>query len=270
MRTDKLILLLVAATIVSGCASWEIPTTPGDLKNAQNYGYHPIDPIPVNIERKDPSREYTNKQLLDALPDETMRLAIGQFDGKVGLTFGTAKAGVAGNNYVVILDYIKFNTDSLPVILEKQQSSTKASFVPGETDPDALVPTYIGVGLRLTANIAVLKGSVDLGNLFALGAAAESNKISGSLVIQTLGISGENVSSVIPMPSEINPSTIQNAILALGTIKAKMYGADTKITPRVVGVYNNLGGGAETINGFISSMLQKPRRLGIDNTIAAR
>ena len=270
MKKIKLTLLIVMTTIFNGCASWSIPTTQGDLKNAQNFGYHPIDPIPVTLDLKDASKPYTNKQLLDALPDETMRLAIGQFDGKAGLTFGTAVAGTAGNNYVVILDYIKFNTNSLPVVLEKQQSSTKASFVPEEPDPDALVPTYIGVGLRLTANIAVIKGSVDLGNLFALGAAAESKKISGSLVIQTLGISGENVSSVIPMPSEINPSTIQNAILALGTIKAKMYGADTKITPRVVGVYNNLCGGAETINGFISSMLQKPRALGIDNTVEAK
>jgi len=263
----RIVLLSLIALYVTGCSSWSIPITQGDLKNAQNYGYHPIDPIPVNLEFKYPSITHTNKHLLNALPDETMRLAIGQFDGKVGLTFGTATAGTEGNNYVVILDYIKFNTDSLPVVLEKEQSTTKANFAPDAPDPDVLVPTYIGVGLRLTANIAVIKGSVDLGNLFALGAAAEAKKISGSLVIQTLGISGENVSSIIPMPSEINASTIQNAILALGTIKAKMYGADTKITPRVVGVYNNLGGGAETINGFISSMLQKPRTLEVDNAV---
>ncbi len=63
------------------------------------------------------------------------------------------------------------------------------------------------------------------------------------------------------MPSEINTTTIQNAILALGTIKAKIYEDNTTITPRVVGVYNNIGGSTEVINGFISSILQKPKIL---------
>ncbi len=263
----KAVSIMIFITLLSGCVSWEIPTTPGDMKNAQNYGYHPIDPIPIELNIKNPTLSVSNTHLLNALPDETMRLAIGQFDGKAGLTFGVAATGVKGNQYVVILDYIKFNTNSLPVVLEKNNTNIKASIIPNAPEPDALVPTYIGVGLRLTANILVTEGSVDLGNLFALGAAAEAKKISGSLVIQTLGVSGENVTSVIPMPSEINTSTIQNAILALGTIKAKIYANDTKITPRVVGVYNNLGGGAETINGFISSMLLKPRSIAIDNTV---
>jgi hypothetical protein len=36
---------------------------------------------------------------------------------------------------------------------------------------------------------------------------------------------------------------MQNAILALGAIKAKLYGQGTIANRRVVGVYNNLGGG---------------------------
>ncbi|AVO51401.1 hypothetical protein [Ectopseudomonas mendocina] len=265
---NKTVSIIMCLAILPGCVSWEIPMTPGDVKSAQNYGYHPIDPIPIELNIADSRLPVSNAHLLNALPDETMRLAIGQFDGKTGLTFGVAATGIKGNQYVVILDYIKFNTNSLPVILEKENANIKANITPNAPEPDALVPTYIGVGLRLTANILVTEGSVDLGNLFALGAAAEAKKISGSLVIQTLGVSGENVSSVIPMPSEINTSTIQNAILALGTIKAKMYANDTKITPRVVGVYNNLGGGAETINGFISSMLLKPRSIDINNAVA--
>jgi hypothetical protein len=64
---------------------------------------------------------------------------------------------------------------------------------------------------------------VDLGNLFALGVAASTGNISGTLVLQTLGISGESISATIPFPSEINNNSIQNAILALGAIKAKIY-----------------------------------------------
>jgi hypothetical protein len=125
-------------------------------------------------------------------------------------------------------------------------------------EANAIVPVYIGVGLRLTANVYVKKGNVDLGSLFALGLAAKSEKVSGTLVIQTLGVSGPEISGLIPMPGEISESTIQNAILSLASIKAKMYDPKTDISPRVVGVYNTLGGGEATINGLISSLLEKP------------
>lgn len=246
---------------MSGCATWQGPNTLGDPKNAQSYGYHPIDPLPVQMKF---TGSLTNQRILDSLPDETMRLAVGEVQGSGGITFGPAKAGYKGNSYVVILDYIKFNTKSFGVKLTPDSSTntTKANLI-HNNDADVIVPTYLGVGLRLTANVTVNEGEVDLGNLFALGVAAQAKKISGTLVVQTLGISGESVSTMIPMPSELNASTIQNAIMSLGAIKAKIYETDTNIIPRVVGVYNNLGGGEETINGFISSMLQEPQELHI-------
>ena len=238
----------------------------GDPKNAQSFGYHPIDPLPVNLNVTG-SGSPDNERLLKALPDETMRLAIGKIEGNGGITYGPAQAGYKGSSYVVVVDYIKFNTRSFGVKLEDSADAevkTKfASLAPNPAEADVIVPVYIGVGLRLTANITVNEGSVNLGSLFALGVAAQSKKVSGTLVVQTLGLSGESISTIIPMPSEINASTIQNALLALGAIKAKMYDTGTIVTPRVVGVYNNLGGGEKTINGFISSMLQKPQILDI-------
>jgi hypothetical protein len=109
----------------------------------------------------------------------------------------------------------------------------------------------------------VHEGMVDLGSLFAIGLAAQAKKITGTLVVQTLGISGEGISAIIPMPAEINSSTIQNAILSLGSIKAKMYESDIIITPRVVGVYNNLGGDIQTINAIISELLKNPKPLEV-------
>ncbi|MHB8523804.1 MAG: hypothetical protein ACYDH9_24035 [Limisphaerales bacterium] len=116
----------------------------------------------------------------------------------------------------------------------------------------------------MTANVLVNEGSIDLGNLIAIGAAAQAKKVSGTLIIQALGISGEGISSSIPIPSEINTTTIQNAIMALGTIKSKIYLDETSISPRVVAVYNNPGGGAETINGFISSLLERELTLDVE------
>jgi hypothetical protein len=239
---------------LGGCATqFPVPDTLGDPKNAGNYGYHPLDPLPVNL-------TVDKTKVLDAMPDETIRIAVGTVSVDGGITFGPAKIGAEGKNYVVVLDYIKFGTDSFAVALSGEKGNRVATLVKASDAPkaNAVVPVYIGVGLRLTANIYVKKGSVDLGSLFALGVAAKAEKVSGTLVIQTLGVSGPEISGLIPMPGEISESTIQNAILALASIKAKMYDTKTLITPRVVGVYNNLGGGEATINGFISSLLEQP------------
>jgi hypothetical protein len=255
---------------------------------SKSYGYHPLDPLPVDIKFQTQGSitpENKSNRILNSLPDETMRLAIGEITRDGGISFGSAKAGFKGKSYIVILDYMKFTTLSLPVqrfnkfdvlILDafmgksdnKVKTNSPDNHSHGETNKDSnstfIVPVYIGVGVRLTANITVNEGKIDLGNLFALGAAANTQKISGTLTIQTLGISGESISTIIPMPSEINPTTIQNAILAIGTIKAKIYDSKTTINPRVVGVYNTLEGGPETINEFITQLLKQKQIINIE------
>jgi hypothetical protein len=248
----RFLLTFVVAIALSGCATqFTVPDTLGDPKNANNYGYHPLDPLPVKL-------TVDKSKVLEEMPDETIRIAIGTVSGDGGITYGTAKIGAEGKNYVVVLDYIKFGTDSFGVALSSPDNKgNKVATLVEASQANAVVPVYIGVGLRLTANVFVKKGSVNLGSLFALGVAAKAEQVSGTLVIQTLGVSGPEISGLIPMPGEISESTIQNAILALASIKAKMYDTKTSITPRVVGVYNNLGGGEATINGFISSLLEK-------------
>lgn len=262
MKSRFLAALLAGALVsVSGCASWRVdpPLTPGDPQNAPSYGYHPIDPLPVEVEA---DGNVTNRRILDALPDETTRIAVGQFQANGGISFGPAKAGAAGNSYLVVLDYVKFNTKSFGVDIA-DVSGRRTATLSASPAPQTIVPVYVGVGLRLTANVTVNEGSVDLGNLFALGVAAQAKKISGTMVVQTMGISGPSISAIVPMPSEINATTIQASLVALGAIKAKIYDQGTEINPRVVGVYNTLGGGQETINGFISSLLEKPQVLAL-------
>ncbi|WP_144607292.1 hypothetical protein [Algoriphagus algorifonticola] len=267
----------IAAIVFSSCNSVKIPKTLGDTSNASSYGYHPIDPLPVWTENLQ-EREIDNGVLLGSMPDETIRLAIAEVTSDGALKFGSTSVGVANHNYVVILDYIKYSTDffrvefineekgEFKVLPRYEKSEIENSYDPiirSTDDGDAVVPVYVGVGLRLTANIMVNKTGVDLGNLFSIGANASSNNIAGTLTVQTLGISGDNISSIIPMPSEINPTTIQNAILALGTIKAKLYDPNTVITPRAVGVYNYIGGSSKTINKFVSSILIERPKLSI-------
>lgn len=271
----KLYLLLLSILLSACSANKKLPDTIGDQKNAVSFGYQPIDPLPVKIEYRDKkfkdsltSLNKINSHLMSSLPDETMRLAIGQIDTKGDISFATAKTGYAGSSYIVILDYIKFDTKSLEVEIKKNEQGEVTDFrlydfyASDIKMPDAIIPMYIGVGLRFTATITVNEGSIDLGNLFAIGVAAESKKVTGTLLIQTLGISGKDISSLIPMPSQINPTTIQNAIMSLAAIKAKIYENDIDINPRVVGFYNNIGGQG-TAQKFISGVMTRGVFLGI-------
>ena len=250
-------LLVLSAWFVTGCTTTQppIPLTQGDPQNAPSFGYTPLDPLPVGV-APIPSNlmDQRNRIILESLPDETIRIATGRITGKGNINFGPAQGGVEGENYVVIIDYIKYTTNSFAVSIDQDSVAT---ILPegSEANPDAVIPVYIGVGLRLTATIHVREGTIDLGNLFAIGAAAQAGQVSGSLVVQTLGVSGEGVSGLIPVPGRIDDSTIQNAIVALGSIKAKLYEDDTRLTPRVVAIYNTIGGGEGTINGFISNLV---------------
>lgn len=265
MTSMKTLLSLLIALIVAACATPpKVPNTLGDPKNATPYGYHPLDPLPIqkNSDFKDFFKD--KKNVLELLSDETIRIAVGTVSAEGGISFGPAKIGIEGKNYVVILDYIKYITNSMAAGLSVDETNGKRTatrIIKEDADvgkDKAVVPAYIGVGLRLIASIYIKKGTVDLGSLIALGVAAKSEQVGGSLVIQTLGISGSEISALIPMPGDISEATIQNAIVALASIKAKIHDANTHISPRVIGVYNTLGGDETTINGFISSLLKAP------------
>lgn len=116
------------------------------------------------------------------------------------------------------------------------------------------LPVYVGVGLRLTATINVIKGNVNLSGLPAIAAEAQAGNLTGTLVVQTLGATGELVSANLPLPSELNRTTVQNSILSLGSIKALIHDENIRITPRVIGIYNPIGGGQSFVNGIISSL----------------
>jgi len=123
----RIILLLIIFVIsLSGCASLKFPTTGGDPQNAQSFGYHPMDPLPVDLKYEG---ELTNERIMNSLPDETMRLAIGKISGSGGITYGPAATGYKGSSYVVVLDYIKFNTRSFGAKLSMTEVSKGASFL---------------------------------------------------------------------------------------------------------------------------------------------
>jgi len=127
------------------------------------------------------------------------------------------------------------------------------------------VPTYVGVGFRITANVHTESADVNLGSLTSIGAAASQGKASGTMTIQTLGVNGSDITPLVPLPNKIDETTVENALLAVGQMKAQISRGDTsstatdrnrvRLTPRIVGLYNPVPGGEDVINQIVSTLM---------------
>jgi len=252
-------------------------------------GYQPIDPISLSYENN------CFENIVSLFPNEATRVAIGKLTQDGSLAFGSNVVARKGESYTIIIDYIKYKTTSIPAkysnkgaidetyiqienVLETKFGSIKEARKQNRTsfssdslvnqnivDQQIKIPVYVGIGLRIQSNVTVLKDSlnINLGSLYNLGIAASQNQINGTLVIQTLGITGTQISSAIPIPDKINESTIQNAITSLATIKSKIYDKETRIYPQVVGfgLSYNIAGAKDLIEATLHSNPPKIKAL---------
>ncbi|SHE79163.1 hypothetical protein SAMN02745781_00778 [Vibrio gazogenes DSM 21264] len=135
-------------------------------------------------------------------------------------------------------------------------SKTEESFVNNRVIPKVTldIPIYVGIGLRVTANVNVIKTNANISGLGVIGMEAESNALNGDLIIQTLGINGESVSSALPIQSELNRTTAQNAIVSIAQIKSMLYQANLAARPRIVGMYLPIPGNVTLVNAIVSEL----------------
>jgi hypothetical protein len=291
----KNIVIVIAAILLGACSTFQgLPQSIGEKDSG--FTYIPLDPLPVVVTdgpecKRDWEKEgtpllpgYKLRAILDSLPDNAVRIAIKEYDAKGKLAVGAASIGTEGKRYQVILDYINVDTanirffinSSLPLGAEGPLEIKEVTRIDRYVDPDQLkgaapidierangnivIPVYVGVGLRLTADLQVIRGSINLSSLGAIAAGVEAGRASGSLVVQTLGVTGKQVSTSLPLPSELNQTTVQNAILSLGSIKAIIYDSQsTTITPRVTGIYLPMKNGTEElVNRIVSELARSP------------
>lgn len=257
---SKFILAAAFAIPLSGCAEWlDPPQSIGDL-NA-GYRYVAIDPLPVaftNNFAACPSQPGVTPSLMHALPDLASRVATEDVTGDASASIPGVSVAASGRSYRVTQDFIAYDTARLrfevPADLLTDggaapagtMRATSLAQVRALNAGDRLsnannrivdVPVYIGIGLRLTANLQVRSGKVNLTDLGALSGAVSANRVRGSLVAQTLGVSGSRVTATLPLPGELNPTTIQAATVAMGQIRMLMFDAETRPWPRVVGIH---------------------------------
>lgn len=289
-----LVPALAALSGCASFVQHERPQSVGEQESG--YTYIPIDPLPAMVPGKAECAIPVDKPdefMLKALPDNAVRVSIQQFDGKGKVQYGPVGGSLENSNYEVVVDYINADVQGQTIWIAKYRETDSGTdkqriAVPlaapskGEDDfryvvtssppehgTDATsnilpkyyfekfsLPLYIGVGLRITANVRTLKGGVNINGLGLLGAEAEANNIVGSLTTQTLGINGKPISAALPIQSELNRTTIQNAVTSVGAVKALIYGTETSIKPRVVGLYLPFPGGKQLVNAIISELAQ--------------
>lgn len=187
-------------------------------------GYYPIDPFDYGHEIEivsegtiltRPLSLATKEEKLAFLRNDNVLLSIWQKDNEGEVSLGSAAVSSRNKSYRIVMDYSKHRT-----IMQGKLGKGR-----------------IGVGLRLVAKITTSRNNLNLGDFFALGAAAELNHLHGTLSIEVIGIQSRDISSLIPLPSELNQTTMQNAMQALSTIKSRIHDEDTRLYPQVIGIY---------------------------------
>ncbi|MBC8082478.1 MAG: hypothetical protein H7Z21_04645 [Hymenobacter sp.] len=231
-------LVLLALVLLSSCSSQKIATQTTTYKSF--HSFQPIDPteyqdkIAILDERNEiifkDVRKLNKSEVLGFLVNETVLVSVGEFEGEGEMKFGPAGFTVSGRSYKVTMDYMKFAT----LAEERKQTVNRG----GQVLSPSLILGYkrVGVGLRIIAYVTALESGINLGDLFALGIAARERKVSGTLILEVIGIKSGDVTASLPLPSEINQTTIQGAMQAMATIKSKIYEEKTGLYPQVMAV----------------------------------
>lgn len=310
---NKAALLTFACMVLPACAGMglglEEPKTVGEINTG--YNYVPVDPLEVDVVPGTPipagasalqmrklrysrcvgrrdNGDPDKVDVMDALPDHTVRMAVRKTSGTGSGGFGPVAVSVSGERYQIIVDSIFADTTNVPLAIKIGNGGTSQKLmslpenIPVEADiqvvrlkkvandfygleraPDGFeevtIPVYVGVGLRLTAHIDTNKGGVNLSNLTAVAANVEADRMSGALTMQSLGVFSAQVGSIFSFQSTLNTTSIQNALVGLGAVKAGIYDNDTGSRPRVTGIYNPLPtSDPELMNKIYSALARYP------------
>ena len=290
----KALSLATATLLLSGCGTFfdggafkkqdgQVAASIGEIESG--YTYIPVDPFPVDTKYSASCRDLkfdSSATLLDSLPDNAVRMLVEQFDKSGAVTYGASKAAVKDGMYRVTVDYINADTINVPVAIVKLMRKAKENdfepvnlfstdltgYAPGTERYEVRrllstrgvdgyvfnIPVYVGVGLRVSSSVYAVEGNVNISGIGVIGAEAEANRLRGSLIVQTLGVNGKSVAAALPIQSELNRTTAQNAIVAVGSIKALLYASETITSPRVVGLYLPFPGGKALVNALISEL----------------
>lgn len=246
---DVTVRFAVAAFDASGGLSFGPATVTAKGRNYQAVlDYVNVDAVPVTM---------LVSATLDGRPIP-LSYAITLASGRGPVTVPPAAQGASVTYLVARPGAVRFTARAY----EAAALSTGAD--PSDQDGGELltIPVYVGIGMRLTANIKAEQAGVALTGLTAIGFEAQAGKLSGTLSMQTIGISGPGVTGTVPLSDALDQTTISNATAAIHSIRAVVYStshqSDIVITPRVVGIFSPIASTPDLINAIYSELSRNP------------
>lgn len=198
-----------------------------------------------------------------AFPDITSRFSLASLSANGAINYGPFGVTVKNQQYKAAVDYA--NTDIVPVEMWiGGDGTTFQAFRGTPTSTTGLtkvtVPVLVGVGFRVTAEFVVTEGKADVTGLSVIGASASASKLKGTMMVEALGVSGETLAAAIPLPTKLDQTTVENAILAVGAGRSGMYTNDNSkvsVRPRVVGMLSP-GTNPKLVDVIQSEIMRKP------------
>lgn len=219
--------LILLSSILFGCKAHQNVFEEGSTYSGFR-GFIPVDPIEYNEEvllaadgelYSKEIKVMTSDEIFQFLNNETVLVSIGQVNAEGGISYLPVTLSTKHSSYKVTMDYMKFAT-----LAEVREDGSFIGF------------RRVGVGLRLITLLTANESGINIGDLSSIGLAAKQGSIKGTMMIEVVGIKSREVTTLLPLPSEINQTTIQNAMQALATIKSKIYDEETMLFPQVMAI----------------------------------
>lgn len=220
-------LLLLAVLFLVGCKAHQNVFESGSTYSSFR-GFIPVDPIEYNDEiilaqdgelYSKEIKVMSSDEIFQFLNNETVLVSIGQVNAEGGISYLPVTVSTKNSSYKVTMDYMKFAT-----LAEVRDDGSFIGF------------RRVGVGLRLITLLTASESGINIGDLSSIGMAAKLGTVKGTMMIEVVGIKSKEVTTLLPLPSEINQTTIQNAMQALATIKSKIYDEETMLFPQVMAI----------------------------------
>lgn len=163
--------------------------------------------------------QLNNEEIRRLLSNKNTEIMIRKLDGSGTAGYLIASTTASAGEYIVIMNFISFRSEEAVNDLDQRVGQA-----------------LVGVGFRLTAKITTYKANVNLSSVSALGLAAETNKLSGTMKIETIGVTPKNDSGMMLSSTKIDETSISNTLQAIAVLQSKMVEADTHLDPQIIWV----------------------------------
>lgn len=234
----KLILLLWFSGFLSGCAGVYTPDTSPKGESILNNTYftdafQPVQPFSFDREKYNKSilpdecssttdLDARKKCWLENLPNSEDYVFIA--DSSIGgeLKYGTTGVSAKGGKYEIVSQWVRF--------INVKPVDAEGAIKAGEDHK-------VGIGARIVATISTNEADINLGDLFAVAAAAERKEVTGSLLFTIQGIHGKGVDTYTPKVSKLDSDNLLKALESIQNIKMLLHTDDSiKVTGQVVAI----------------------------------